>query len=383
MSRRHAAKAVILQTCLHLMLEVGLSLDEVLARYPREADWLRGELETARWLAHQGTAMRPSEDFLAESRRRLQREITRQAHSRVARQRFELAPSFSALRVAVTLLSVFGLVLMSTGVAAAAALPGDPIYPLKLEIEEARLLFAPEAAQQTQLRLHFARERLEEIDALAAEERYDSIPVALENYHYQIRNAEILLSQVADENQQQARLLAKSMVLTFQAAERVLVDLPPTLPSDVDAAVTRSLRIVAEEMDDTLNGFRLGAEDVVEPLPVGGADRGDAVAPDLTPTEEGVFTRAGDTPSPELTDTPEPTHTPEATPTSRASNTPKPTKTPRPTNTPRPSNTPKPSKTPKLTKTPKPAPVNPGQGQGNNNGSGKDNGRGKGQGPDK
>ncbi len=343
--------------------------------------------------------MRPSEDFLSESRRRLQGEISRQSRVPLPRQRFRLIPfpGLPVLRAAFTLLLVFGFLLMSTGVAAAAALPGDWLYPLKLEIEETRLLFAPGAAQQATLRVRFARARLDEIDALVAEERYLPIPLALENYHYQVRSVKALLLRVADVDHKQARQLATSLVLTFQAAERVLNSLPSTLPAAVDAAVARSRGIVAAEMDGVLADFQLGAGNAEDVFPPGEAGDEGGTTLELPPATGEASPVMSATSAPDRTNTPATTPAPESSSTLRASKTPQPTKTPRPTNTPRPSNTSKPTKTPKPTHTPRPTQENPGQGNssGNdgannansnsNNGKsqGKGNGNGKGKGLDK
>lgn len=66
-----------------------------------------------------------------------------------------------------------------TGAASQHALPGDLLYPIKLEVEELRMRVAPEAVRPHLLAVELA-ERLEELEALAAGGRWDLVHAATE-----------------------------------------------------------------------------------------------------------------------------------------------------------------------------------------------------------
>lgn len=76
------------------------------------------------------------------------------------RPRLRLLARLAAVLVAI------GLACGSAVVAAADSLPGDALYGVKLVAEEARLLIARSASARAALRLAYASERLDEIDAL-------------------------------------------------------------------------------------------------------------------------------------------------------------------------------------------------------------------------
>ncbi len=77
-------------------------------------------------------------------------------------------PRMSSLLIKAML--VFGLVLGTTGgtaVMAANSLPDSPLFPLKLSMEQARLMVAGDPAEQAQLRLEMAQVRAQEMTQLA------------------------------------------------------------------------------------------------------------------------------------------------------------------------------------------------------------------------
>ena len=60
------------------------------------------------------------------------------------------------------------------------ALPGEPLYPVKLTVENARLTAAHwSPRQQADLRTNFASTRLHELDSLVGHGRVDQIPTAI------------------------------------------------------------------------------------------------------------------------------------------------------------------------------------------------------------
>jgi hypothetical protein len=99
---------------------------------------------------------------------------------------------FSGLRMAFRVMTVVVLVvsglLAGTVYAAADSLPGDFLYPLNLQVEEAQLGLAREPDRAARLALSFADKRLNEIERLVAAGRQKDIPVALQEYQHMLAN---------------------------------------------------------------------------------------------------------------------------------------------------------------------------------------------------
>ena len=83
------------------------------------------------------------------------------------------------LRLAAAAVTVLAIALTSTGTAYAAqsALPGDLLYGVKTGMESLQLAITP-AEDDAELHLAFADRRLAEIEALAAQNRFDDIAIA-------------------------------------------------------------------------------------------------------------------------------------------------------------------------------------------------------------
>jgi len=147
------------------LMEQGLSVDDILARYPQQAADLRPFLMTAAALpalATQPTLAAKRESrlaFLAEADR-LAAEPARLRPTRGMLQRL--------LATALVALAVISLGGAGLARASAAAVPGDALYQTKLLIEEARLNLTGDPQRAAELRRRFSLERIEEIEQLLA-----------------------------------------------------------------------------------------------------------------------------------------------------------------------------------------------------------------------
>lgn len=141
--------------------EQGLSLDEILARYPAEAAQLRPYLTTAFQLGRLATqpdlaaAQQAKRDFLASAG---QQGRTAQP----ARRRAWLGPARALAALAFLFLVAAGLL----ATASTAALPGDALYTTKQIVEGARLAITTDPQANAALRERFRRERLDEVRAM-------------------------------------------------------------------------------------------------------------------------------------------------------------------------------------------------------------------------
>jgi hypothetical protein len=94
-------------------------------------------------------------------------------------------PIMQAVLIVTVLLSLIsgGSVLASEN-----TVPGDFLYPLKMIVEEARLVITGEEKDAT-LHLQFAERRLREVEALAEKGRYQGIGVAIDRFENHIDGA--------------------------------------------------------------------------------------------------------------------------------------------------------------------------------------------------
>jgi len=152
---------------------------------------------------------------LAGGRQRLLQAAARQRTRSTARQRFALR--FAAALAALLLATLA----VGSGVAWAASesLPGQLLYPLKLEMENAQLSFAQTAETQVELALRFADERVAEIQSLAGSSAVSAETAERLEQHLQYalrRAAEAppeetarLLARIAERTQAQVRTLER------------------------------------------------------------------------------------------------------------------------------------------------------------------------------
>ena len=157
-------------------LEDGADLNSVLARYPEFADELRPILE-ASIAAREMAAAGPSPDGMQRGRAKLSQRAAelREASAPPPRR---VLPVFQRLSLALSIAVVF--LLSGTGLvrAAAVALPGEGLYPVKRTWEGVRLFFVFDAKLREALESEYEDERLEEVGELLTEGRYETIQFA-------------------------------------------------------------------------------------------------------------------------------------------------------------------------------------------------------------
>lgn len=151
------------------LLERGASVDDILARYPDEADALRPFLLTATRLA--ALASQPTVAAQARSRRDF---------VAAAAQTAPPAPRRALRRLFAPLTALLLVAILAGGMlagASGAALPGDALYETKRLVEEARLALTT-AEQAAALREAFRQRRLAEVTALLADGREADVSIS-------------------------------------------------------------------------------------------------------------------------------------------------------------------------------------------------------------
>jgi hypothetical protein len=341
----------LLQTCLESIASGQDTIDSVLARYPQLADDLRSALEAASWLRLRSDLLNPRPGFVMASRSRLLEQVQRE---QAARQRAEAERPVSRWQ---RLLSVFfrprwsyqlvlGLFLLIaltvvTGsglVAAADALPGEPLYPVKLAYEKAQLSVTQSKTGDANLHLEFAQRRLEEIQKSVETGRSQAVTTAVEDMQWQVGQAIQLLDSAAISDPAKAHEVALDLQTVLTKEKAALSDLAGKTPPQASHVLERAAQVSEQSL--------LAVQGILKssPFPASATDTPTSSptasrTPLLTLTSRPSATpvpSATSTPTPSVTATPSPTTTiapgllDEGKPTRRPTHTPKPTKTVKP-----------------------------------------------------
>lgn len=151
-----------LNDCL-IQIQAGKSLEEVLNLYPNWAEDLRSLLMAA--LATQ--AMCLELDVPAEAQAKSRARVL--AKAQAANQSRPSPFSTVFLRYGPVLAGIAALaiiLILGTGIASAAAVPGDIFYPVKLVRERTQLLFVTDPVKRLELEQSFDQERADEAEVL-------------------------------------------------------------------------------------------------------------------------------------------------------------------------------------------------------------------------
>jgi hypothetical protein len=126
----------------------------------------------------------PSSEFEKAAKQRVLKAIRQRRDSQSIPRRGVRQPRwvFQPSTVLIATLLAFLLLLSSTGIASADALPGESLYSIKRGIEEARLFITIQSEGDAVLLVEFADERIIEANLLADTGRAEDIKIALEAY---------------------------------------------------------------------------------------------------------------------------------------------------------------------------------------------------------
>lgn len=272
------------------MQERGKTVEECLALYPAQREVLEPLLHLAARLQGARRLQAPPElrrrlttqarTWAVEQPRRV-KPTTSERHpkseirnpkswrwsSAALRRSAALRPSAAAGLVISFLLMVSLLAGAGTVYAAAGALPGDVLYPLKTALEDVRLAVSLNKTKDAELRLAFAARRLDEVTQLLEGDRPEDIGPALANYTGQVEwvlasvhegsplppdvQVAVARKMAADLGHYQARLTR--MLDQVPEASRPVLGLAVTTS---ETALNRALEVIGD------------VPDVAEPTPL-------------------------------------------------------------------------------------------------------------------
>jgi hypothetical protein len=168
----------ILDNCIERTLK-GESIEDCLNTYPEQVSELEPLLKTSAAFIQKSSAIQPAPEFKARLRSQLQGMLY--AKQREVAEKRTRVPIWYR-RWALIMTSVLAILLIGVGTvgASTSALPGKPLYPVKLATEEVRVMLASSDMDKAELHVQFAERRAMEIAEMAREGKGDKIPALTE-----------------------------------------------------------------------------------------------------------------------------------------------------------------------------------------------------------
>ena len=157
-----------LNECLERLLSGTETIKQCLQRYPDDASELEPLLRTAASI-HKAVDVTPSPELKARVLYNLRLKMAEVGKPRRASW-WGLQPRWASAAVAVMLVFVLG---GGAVLAADSSMPGSPLYPIKIITENISLKLASSDIEKAELSLTFADRRVEEMDYMMANSKYN------------------------------------------------------------------------------------------------------------------------------------------------------------------------------------------------------------------
>lgn len=180
-------------------LTLGESLDSCLRRYPEHAMELDLMLRIAFDVRRRAHPIQPRPEFKYWSRVRLQG-VQDYAKRQPAPQK--ASPFNFRKNLAISMAGLLVLVIASSGTAAASyeALPDQPLYGVKMAVEQAQLTMAVSDVDKAEVYASLAEKRAREIGAMAQQGKADYLVSTSARMDYQLDQAESYISKYQTAN---------------------------------------------------------------------------------------------------------------------------------------------------------------------------------------
>ncbi|MGD0174751.1 MAG: DUF5667 domain-containing protein [Anaerolineales bacterium] len=264
MKNRYNSRSDILDECLRSIQEGKATLEDCLRAHPDAGPELRNLLETAVNTWNLMAPFGPSPEYVKTSEARLRRRMQAvQKTSNAQGANRSQSVSWGILRAAIVVLVMAVLLGSGWGVfsASAQAIPGDALYPAKLEFEQVRLALSWTAAGDVSLLAQYSDLRLEEIQLLVNKNRDRDLLEGIKQYEGTLDLLDVALQslpQTSDLNQLQAIQVRLSVHLSILENLRSLV--PSSAQEALDRVIDRS-----RQSQGLIQNLRLGKGPVSTP----------------------------------------------------------------------------------------------------------------------
>ncbi|MBI2836472.1 MAG: hypothetical protein HYX85_02120 [Chloroflexi bacterium] len=222
----------IFNECLERML-LGDTLEQCLERFPDHVAELRPLIETALVLKR-ATALQPRPEFREEARRRFQAVL----HDIPQKPRQFFFRGFWQPRWAMVV-SVLLAVLMAGGgtvYAASASMPDQPLYPVKIAVEQTWLALTPSRLRKAELYAKLTERRMMEIARMVDEDKPEKVEEVAKRVDVFLTRVEVLS---VGEGGSQAVIKAEAPLPDMQA---------PAFPGPVGPPARGMKRVMPERV---------------------------------------------------------------------------------------------------------------------------------------
>lgn len=174
--------------CFERMLS-GESLESCISRYPEYAIDLDSMLKTSYDVKRKAYPIQPRPEFKYWARVRMQGVQDYAMRSPVVSK----PVSFNLRRnLAITMAAMLVFVIVSSGTVAASsdAMPDEPLYGVKLAVEQARVTFAPSDEVKAEIYANMVEKRAQEISVMAIKGKNDKVIATTAIMKYQLQQVE-------------------------------------------------------------------------------------------------------------------------------------------------------------------------------------------------
>ncbi|MFC1978004.1 DUF5667 domain-containing protein [Chloroflexota bacterium] len=182
----------VLDECLGRLLVMGETVEQCLQSFPEHTEELKPLLEMA-LATKQASAIQPRPEFRDKARYEFHSAL-QGMETKKGRLVFDWRSLWAAQPLwatTVAIILVFLLAGSGTVMAAGGSMPDEPLYPVKLATEQARLVLTPSALGKAELYAKLADKRVLEIIRMAAEGKPEQIERTA-------RRLDIHLAKIAD-----------------------------------------------------------------------------------------------------------------------------------------------------------------------------------------
>ena len=238
--------ADILASCLDSMERGERTVEECLALFPEHRDDIEPLLRTTAFIRERAD-FRPHPGFHPASRARLLRRLTPRTSATVGypiRHARRNAPPVFSRRVALLWMVIFvstvSLFASGTVYASSNALPGEFLYPVKLSVEDARLLISDDV-EDVLLSAEFVQARVDEIQALIDNNREEDLDLAVNLLVERIHTSTEALAAVAEDNPEHAAQLSSLLEATLSSHTEILTSQLGNVPDQAKPAIERAI----------------------------------------------------------------------------------------------------------------------------------------------
>lgn len=152
------------------------------------------------------------------------------------------------------------MLLGGTMVASAGSLPEEPLYPLKLAVENAQMALTPDPQRRAELEIQFAGRRLQEVEAAARQGKIQAVEQGLALYEERVEGAVDRVQTAGTVSQGESQQFQESLAHQQEQLFRVYEQVPAAAQPAILHAMEVSQRGVARSGKKPGDGEEKAAE---------------------------------------------------------------------------------------------------------------------------